>query len=499
LGLRKIINQNKCAESLEEASKECKQTLRGIFGCMLDGLVLTNIEGKVLDCNEALLEMVGITKEECIGKNAFDSVPPEYKQEITQQVQKVLEKGHCRAETKALKKDGSVFDVEFSAFLLTENRGHPKGFIVVVRDITDRKQAEKELKQQNKQLEKLVKERTAKVRQSEERYRELYESFDEAFIAVDWNMKIIHWNKAAERLTTMTAKNTLGKEASTIIPKTVTISFDDYLGELRERKPVRFTLHTKSRRTQRDSLFKVSAYPSEQGVVAIIEDITEQEQNKRLSIIGQTAGMVGHDLRNPLQTIIGELYLAKTETQTLPNSPQKNNLQESINTIQEQTVYMDKIVTDLQAFVKPIEVIKRPVDLRTLVEAVLKEINIAGNIIVSTQFPADFLRINADPHLMKRVIINLVTNAVQAMPDGGKLDINSETDQNHIYITVKDTGVGIPENIKPQLFTPLFTTKSRGQGFGLAVCRRVIEAHCGTIEFESQEGKGSKFTVALPV
>jgi PAS domain S-box-containing protein len=71
---------------------------------MLDGLVLTNIEGKVLDCNEALLEMVGITKEECIGKNAFDSVHPEYKQEITQQVQKVLEKGHCRAKQKPSKK-----------------------------------------------------------------------------------------------------------------------------------------------------------------------------------------------------------------------------------------------------------------------------------------------------------------------------------------------------------------------------------------------------------
>jgi PAS domain S-box-containing protein len=98
-------------------------------------------------------------------------------------------------------------------------------------------------------------------------------------------MKIIHWNKAAERLTTMTAKNTLGKEAFTIIPKTVTISFDDYLGELRERKPVRFTLHTKSRRTQRDSLFKVSAYPSEQGVVAIIEDITNKNKTNAYPLL----------------------------------------------------------------------------------------------------------------------------------------------------------------------------------------------------------------------
>jgi signal transduction histidine kinase len=111
----------------------------------------------------------------------------------------------------------------------------------------------------------------------------------------------------------------------------------------------------------------------------------------------------------------------------------------------------------------------------------------------------DFPQVKADPQLLKRVLVNLVTNAVQAMPDGGKLTINAEVNsQGQVVVIVEDTGVGIPEKIKPQIFTPLFTTKPRGQGFGLAVCKRVIEAHGGYINFESQEGKGAKFTIQFP-
>jgi signal transduction histidine kinase len=100
---------------------------------------------------------------------------------------------------------------------------------------------------------------------------------------------------------------------------------------------------------------------------------------------------------------------------------------------------------------------------------------------------------------LKRVLINLITNAIQAMPEGGKLSVNTQvTPFGFVSISVKDTGVGISEKIRNQVFTPLFTTKPRGQGFGLAVCKRVIEAHGGTITFESTEGKGTNFVIAFP-
>jgi signal transduction histidine kinase len=232
----------------------------------------------------------------------------------------------------------------------------------------------------------------------------------------------------------------------------------------------------------------------------IIEERTKQlKDSERLATIGQTAGMVGHDLRNPLQTITGELYLAKNEVESLSEGEVKSNLQESLQVIEEQAVYMDKIVSDLQAFVRPIKVDKKSVNLKELVEAVISSIAIPTNITMLTKIAKDFHQIKADHHLLKRVLINLVTNALQAMPNGGNLSLKSQANSDgQVSVTVEDTGIGIPEKIKPQIFTPLFTTKPRGQGFGLAVCKRVMEAHGGTISFESQEGKGAKFTIQFP-
>ena len=100
---------------------------------------------------------------------------------------------------------------------------------------------------------------------------------------------------------------------------------------------------------------------------------------------------------------------------------------------------------------------------------------------------------------MRRVFTNLALNAVQAMPDGGKLTLNMQATGEAALLSVEDTGVGIPEEHLSKIFIPLFTTKAKGQGFGLPVCKRLVEAHGGTIEVESQVGKGSTFTVKLPL
>ncbi len=230
----------------------------------------------------------------------------------------------------------------------------------------------------------------------------------------------------------------------------------------------------------------------------IVEERTYQLREKeRMAAIGATAGMVGHDLRNPLQSIIGEVFLAKAEIEELPDSEQKVNLQENIEVITEQADYMNKIVSDLQTFVKPVEPQTQIVKLKPLIATLLAQVNIPADIQTTMQVPNE-LTVKADPQLLKRVLINLLTNALQAMPQGGELTIEVQTSKNRqVQIAVKDTGVGIPEEIKPKIFTPLFTTKPKGQGFGLAVCKRVIEAQGGKIYFESQQGKGTTFTISL--
>lgn len=229
----------------------------------------------------------------------------------------------------------------------------------------------------------------------------------------------------------------------------------------------------------------------------IAEDEKKLLEAERMAAIGQTAGMVGHDLRNPLQTIAGEIYLAKDELNGLPESAEKKSLRESMETIEQQVGYMDKIVSDLQTYVKPVDPHRRILNLKPLMFSILAQANIPSNIETNVQIE-DSQEILADPELLKRVMINLVTNAVQAMPRGGDLTLSACATDQDIKIIVKDTGEGIPEDVKPKLFTPLFTTKARGQGFGLAVCKRVVEAHGGTITFESQKEKGTEFIVNLP-
>ncbi|MCL4430404.1 MAG: PAS domain S-box protein [Chloroflexi bacterium] len=228
------------------------------------------------------------------------------------------------------------------------------------------------------------------------------------------------------------------------------------------------------------------------------ERAKQLKENMRLIVIGQTAGMVGHDIRNPLQAIVGELYLAKDEVASMPSSDAKKNLQESISCIEENLFYIDKIVADLQDYTKPLKPNKEKVSIEKAIEEALLIVAIPSNLQVNISIEKNFPTLTADFSMLKRALINLIQNAVQAMPAGGLLKINAKYKANHAYISIEDTGEGIPEEVKDKLFTPLFTTKSKGQGFGLAVVKRLIEAQDGKISFESQQGKGTTFTIQLP-
>ncbi len=220
---------------------------------------------------------------------------------------------------------------------------------------------------------------------------------------------------------------------------------------------------------------------------------------ERLAAIGATAGMVGHDIRNPLQAIISELYLAKGELEEITREDIRNNLTESITNIENDIEYINKIVQDLQDFAKPLKPITKETDLESICNDILSKINVPPSIKVSVRIEEAAKQTFSDPDMLKRVIANLLTNAVQAMPEGGKLTLHIYQEADRTVVTVEDTGVGIPEEVKPKLFSPLFTTKSKGQGFGLAVVKRMTEALGGTVAFQSCEGKGTAFTVSIPI
>jgi len=222
------------------------------------------------------------------------------------------------------------------------------------------------------------------------------------------------------------------------------------------------------------------------------------KDSERLATIGATAGMVGHDIRNPLQAITGDVFLAKTELIAIPDSEEKKNLLENLTEIEKNTDYINKIVADLQDFARPLKSNAEETDLKLIIDDLLKKNGLPENVKVTVKVETDASKVVADSTFINRIMYNLVTNAVQAMPKGGKLTIHAYKEAKDSLITVKDTGVGIPENVKGKLFTPMFTTKSKGQGFGLAVIKRMTESLGGTVTFESEEGKGTTFIICFP-
>ncbi|XHH09176.1 MAG: nitrogen regulation protein NR(II) [Candidatus Bathyarchaeia archaeon] len=223
------------------------------------------------------------------------------------------------------------------------------------------------------------------------------------------------------------------------------------------------------------------------------------KEAERLAAIGQTAGMVGHDIRNPLQAIICELYLAKTEIQDMAEDKIKDSIYESIAFIEEQVNYINKIVSDLQDYARPLRPDFDEVNVYEVVKTSISTITVPKNIHLQMQTDKQIPKIKLDPMLLKRVLMNLVTNSIQAMPKGGKLTIKTCMDAYNLKISVEDTGVGIPPEVRHRIFQPLMTTKSKGQGFGLAVAKRLVEAQNGTIGFESERGVGTKFTISFPL
>jgi signal transduction histidine kinase len=223
----------------------------------------------------------------------------------------------------------------------------------------------------------------------------------------------------------------------------------------------------------------------------------ELVKSQRLATIGETSAMVGHDLRNPLQGIAGIVYLAKRDLESR-KAVDRKAAAALLDTIQEQVGYMDKIVSDLQDYSQPLAPELTETNLPNLIRQTLSTIKIpeAIKVTVEIQKPAENAMI--DPTLMRRTLTNLAINAIQVMPKRGKLTIRACSKRDSTIMTIQDTGAGIPRKNLAKLFSPFFTTKAKGQGLGLAVCKRLVEAQGGTITVKSKPRKGTAFTIKLP-
>jgi PAS domain S-box-containing protein len=231
----------------------------------------------------------------------------------------------------------------------------------------------------------------------------------------------------------------------------------------------------------------------------ILETQEQLIRTEKLAAIGQLASGVGHELRNPLGAIKNAgFYIRRRVTNTdLPNTEPR--VMEFLGIIEEEVNSANKVITDLLGFSRVAKPTVTPANIAGIIEDALRYTPIPENVELIKDINNALPMVMVDGDQIKQVFLNIALNALQSMgEEGGRLEIRATNKGKFVKVEFIDTGGGIPDSIKKKIFDPLFTTKAKGVGLGLSVCKTIIERHQGDIEVKSQTGKGTTFTLSLP-
>jgi PAS domain S-box-containing protein len=458
-----------------------------------DAIIVKKLDDTITFWSQGAQNLYGWTKEEALGKKSRSLLRTKYPELYEVIVKALISEGHWSGEKIHQNKLGEELIVASRWHASCNSQNEIEEILETNVDITERKKIEDALKE-NEQL-----------------YHTVFDNSQDGFQLIelihDKNGKPIDHqflkiNHAYESIIGVKAGDILDKTARHISP-----NVEPHWLDIPDRvAKTGISEHVELYNNDIGKWLDCFYFRYSKNVVGtLFRDITERKKlekqlqdSERLAAIGATAGMVGHDIRNPLQAITSDVYLAKTELASIPDSEEKKNALESMVEIEKNVDYINKIVQDLQDYARPLNPKVEESDLKTIVNTLITKNGLPKNIKVRVEISDEATKVKADSYYLNRILYNLVTNAVQAMPNGGKLTIGAYKQANDTVLLVKDTGVGIPKKIHDKMFTLMFTTKSKGQGFGLSVVKRMAESLGGTVTFESKVGKGTTFIVCLP-
>ncbi|MCI0811468.1 MAG: HAMP domain-containing protein [Chloroflexi bacterium] len=233
--------------------------------------------------------------------------------------------------------------------------------------------------------------------------------------------------------------------------------------------------------------------------VQLLEAQGQLVRTEKFGALGELSAGVAHDLRNPLGAIRNGIYFLKSRLAKSDRLMAEPKVAEYLQVMDERITQCDKIIEDLISFTQISSPVYSAVTLSVLLESALSGIDIPDGVSVINDYGDGPVVVQADPHQLIRVFTNLIVNAHEAMLEGGELTIGVKTVGPSAEVTVTDTGTGISREGLEMIFEPLYTTKIRGTGLGLAVCQEVIAKHNGSLRVHSKVGVGTTFTVSLPL
>lgn len=448
--------------------------------------VFISKKGKLCFINQAFQELLGAhTKEQLLGKHTFEFIEKGFHDVIKNREYRLYQGEKIGIiEERWYTLDGREISLEITA-ALTKYKGEPAE-LVVLNDISSRRNFQKILQK------------------SRERYQRLIDNSIDT-IAVIHKDKWVFMNESgvklfkAEDYPEMLGRNiyeflhpgdhqTMRKSLKSILDGTSDVQLTKQSWIISKQAKI-FT----------EMVCIPTTYYGEKAVQVILRDISYRKnteelmlRSEKLSIAGQLAAGIAHEIRNPLTAIKGFLQIMQ---------PELSDHSQYFHIIFSELNRIELILSELLMLAKPQETKFRKTNMVTLLNDVAILLETQGNmnnVSIIQEHALPDLQINCDENQLKQVFINLFKNAIDAMPKGGKVTVQTEQVNQSVKITVKDEGEGIPPEFLKRIGEPFITTKEKGNGLGLMITYKIIENHKGHICVESEVGKGSTFTIILP-
>ena len=487
--------------------------LRRILETSVDGIVITDTSGCIVQINSAVEKMLEYSKDEIVGKNIWELMPLDDKdhEKAVRIIKKLKIKERMTGVEQVWKrKDGNLFHVELNLSILKDAEGNTTGAMASIRDITDRKRAGEEIKD------------------SEERYHSLIENAIDAIISVNEEGVIVTFNKKAEEMYGYDREEILGKSVLLLVPPQYREKQKEAMEKFKEVKASKVigrTVETKGfRKDGREFPVETSVFGleinGEHVFTSFVRDITSRKemedkllQSEKLRSLGELAGGVAHNFNNTLAVILGRTQLLGRSFETLIG---KQERRKSIDDLKKSLAIIEKAAFDGVDTVRRIQEFSRKrgddknftgVDLNEVIEHTLEFTKVrwkdeagAKGIKINIQKELSLIfPIEGSGSELREVFINIMNNALDAMPKGGQISIKTFVENSHVVVLVKDSGIGIPKDIKDKIFDPFFTTKGvQSTGLGMSASYGIINRHRGTITVDSVEGQGTTFFVKFP-
>ncbi len=484
-----------------------QQRYKALFDLVADSVFMVSREGHVIAVNKREEQALGYLERSVIGKPFLDIVDPQHRGDVAQLLANIFQ-GESRVptqEVQVFRGTGEPTIVEMDLIRIED--GAVPSVLVQLRDIAERKQLEQQLQEYREGLEQKVQARTREIEETKQYLENLLENANDVIYTLDTNQcftyvnsQIGSWGYQKEDLIgrpylSLLSKRHRGRRLkSTLDIGTKQVYEVEVLSKDGEPRAVMMSV---------SPLYNAEGLIL--GVLGIAHDVTDTKRmeqqirnSEKLASVGKLAAGVAHEINNPLGGILNCLY--NLEKGTL--SPERE--QEYLGSMEDGLRRVQKIVRQLLDFSQQHAPEFSSTDVNGMVEQVLVLTNhvfTANQVTLHKQLGSDLPALMVDRHMIEQVLMNLLLNAVQSLREQGTITIRTREMDGVCSLEIEDNGCGIPTTVLPHIFDPFFTTKGTGEGtgLGLSVSLGIIERHGGRILVNSEVGRGTVFTVCLPV